>query len=204
MHLSSECLEDLKYLVFWEQSEEPSLMKFLNFRLHAQDLEDEVTEHNRYKNELKAIKKHYDETSDVGQKRCGSVRHEALFDVYNSRTTLRTARSGKTAWERLLVCLGKNDKNSKQINHFWVLQVKRRNISIEMKLLEEKSKLLKKQQDMYSKTNDLINSLETGYHAFDGIFNIDEPDTISHCKFRTRDPWWTKKQTNKDKKDMEM
>ncbi|CAG8577268.1 8829_t:CDS:2 [Ambispora gerdemannii] len=71
MHLSSECLEDLKYL----------------------DLEDEVTEHNRYKNELKAIKKHYDETSDVRQKRCGSVRNKALFEVYNSRTTLRTARS---------------------------------------------------------------------------------------------------------------
>jgi hypothetical protein len=31
---------------------------------------------------------------------------------------------------------------------------------------------------------------------------IDEPDTISHCKFRTRDPWLDpKKQTNKDKKD---
>ena len=43
-------------------------MNFLNFQLHAQDLKDEVTEHNQYKNELKAIKKHYDETSDIGQR----------------------------------------------------------------------------------------------------------------------------------------
>ncbi|CAG8642023.1 1873_t:CDS:2, partial [Paraglomus brasilianum] len=93
MHLSAECLEDLRYVAFWEQSEEPSLKSFLNFRLHAQDLEDKATEHNRYKNKLKAIKKYYDKTSDVRQK---------------------------------------NDKKSKQTNHFWDLQ-ERQNISAEIK-----------------------------------------------------------------------
>ncbi|RIA79468.1 hypothetical protein C1645_71821 [Glomus cerebriforme] len=92
-------------------------MNFLNFRLHAHDLEEEVLEHDRYKNELKAIKKNYAETSDVGQKVIGWLKNF------------------------------KNDKNSKQVNHFWSLQVERRNIFMEIKLLEEKSRLLEKQQN---------------------------------------------------------
>lgn len=49
----------------------------------------------------------------------------------------------------------------------------------QIKMLKQTIKITKYIMDMYSKTNDLINSLETGYHAFDGIFKIDEPDTIS-------------------------
>ncbi|CAG8645467.1 1519_t:CDS:10, partial [Paraglomus occultum] len=71
------------------------------------------------------IRKHYDETSDVGQK------------------VIRWLKDFK------------NDKNSKQIDHFWDLQVKRQNISVEIKLLEEKSKLLEKQQNELENEIDL-------------------------------------------------
>ncbi|CAG8707372.1 13656_t:CDS:10, partial [Funneliformis mosseae] len=116
MHLSFECLEDLKYLVFWEQSKEPSLMKFLNFRLLAQDLEDE----------------HYAEISDVGQKVIKWLKDHSFITIYSS-LYLSGVGVGKTP--------GKNDKNSKQINHFWDLQAKSQNIHAEKKLLEEEAQL---------------------------------------------------------------
>src|SRR6266498_5201729 len=40
----------------------------------------------------------------------------------------------------------KNDKSSDQINHFWDLQLKRQNILAEFKLLEDRCKLLEKEQ----------------------------------------------------------
>ncbi|CAG8654763.1 407_t:CDS:2, partial [Acaulospora colombiana] len=60
--------------------------------------------------------------------------------------------------ERQLVCPGKvvgPHKQSRIIDHFWDLQVKRQNISVEIKLLEEKSKLLEKQQNELENEIDL-------------------------------------------------
>jgi hypothetical protein len=69
----------------------------------------------------------------------------------------------------------------------------------QIKMLKPTIKITKYIMDMYSKTNNLINNLETGYHAFDSIFKIDEPDTVSHSKSKICDPWWSpKKQTKKD------
>ncbi|RUP48615.1 LOW QUALITY PROTEIN: hypothetical protein BC936DRAFT_144299 [Jimgerdemannia flammicorona] len=40
---------------FWKSTDDPTLKKFLDFRLSAGNLEDEETEHNRYKAELSRI-----------------------------------------------------------------------------------------------------------------------------------------------------
>lgn len=47
---------------------EHTLKKFLDFRLSAGNLEDEETEHNRYKAELSRISRYYTESSEFGQK----------------------------------------------------------------------------------------------------------------------------------------
>ncbi|CAG8610604.1 2485_t:CDS:2, partial [Scutellospora calospora] len=61
---------------FWENTKEPTLKKFLDFRLRSGDLEDMQTEHNNYKNELLTISSYYAKISEIGEK----------------------------YWERLLVC----------------------------------------------------------------------------------------------------
>ncbi|CAG8834526.1 11008_t:CDS:2, partial [Racocetra persica] len=53
---------------FWENTENPSLKNFLDFRSKEGNLEDEETEHLRYKCELNTIRKYYSETSEMGQK----------------------------------------------------------------------------------------------------------------------------------------
>jgi hypothetical protein len=58
----------VKYVAFWESTDEPSLNEFLNFRSRAGDLEDEVTEHNRYISELNTISKYYNGISEFGNK----------------------------------------------------------------------------------------------------------------------------------------
>ncbi|CAG8661240.1 9180_t:CDS:2, partial [Paraglomus brasilianum] len=57
-----------KIKAFWKNAEIPSLKKFLDFRLCVGDLNDEQTEHRRYKAELNTISQYYDESSDIGQK----------------------------------------------------------------------------------------------------------------------------------------
>ncbi|CAG8479408.1 16409_t:CDS:2, partial [Acaulospora colombiana] len=42
-----------------------------------------------------------------------------------------------------------NDKNSNKINKFWDLQTKRQNIIVEIKLLEEKNKLVEKELECH-------------------------------------------------------
>ncbi|RUP49921.1 hypothetical protein BC936DRAFT_140975 [Jimgerdemannia flammicorona] len=78
MHFFPKCLEalefpgcwfkfpSLKYTDFWESVDEPSLRKFLDFRLSAGDLKDEATEYHRYITELATIKKYYTEASEMG------------------------------------------------------------------------------------------------------------------------------------------
>lgn len=48
--------------------DEPSLKKFLDFRLEANDLEDRDTEHRQYKTELEIIKNYHGENSEIGAK----------------------------------------------------------------------------------------------------------------------------------------
>ena len=89
MHLLPECLNAVKYrgktccadvflifyiityhlwyVAFWESIDDPSLKKFLDFRLLAGDLEDKQTEYHRYKQELDTIGKFYAEVSEPGQ-----------------------------------------------------------------------------------------------------------------------------------------
>ncbi|CAG8685051.1 5032_t:CDS:2, partial [Cetraspora pellucida] len=68
MYLLSNCIDDLKYSDFWKNTEEPSLNKFLSFRLHQNNLEESEVEHRRYKDELKSISNYYDEESEIGKK----------------------------------------------------------------------------------------------------------------------------------------
>ncbi|CAG8455004.1 8467_t:CDS:2 [Cetraspora pellucida] len=107
MYLLPNCIDDLKYSDFWKNTEEPSLNKFLSFRLHQNNLEESEVEHRRYKDELKSISNYYDEESEIGKKR---------------------------------------DKNSAEVKLFWELQVKKQDILKEIRLLEERCKLLEKEQ----------------------------------------------------------
>lgn len=66
MQLIPECLKALKYSEFWEISENPSLLSFLEYRLHN-NLGQEDTEHSRYKKELETILEYHDKTSEPGK-----------------------------------------------------------------------------------------------------------------------------------------
>ncbi|CAG8622165.1 7177_t:CDS:2 [Acaulospora morrowiae] len=117
MYLLPKCVDELKYSVFWESMDEPSLKKFLDFRLKANNLKDKDTEHRQYKTELEIIQSYHGKNSEIGAK--------------------------ANSWLNQF----KNDKSSDQINHFWNLQLKRQNILVELKLLEDKCKLLEKKRN---------------------------------------------------------
>ncbi|CAB5104893.1 unnamed protein product [Rhizophagus irregularis] len=89
---SLECLNAVQYRAFWENTKNPTLLKFLNFRLSAGDLEDKKTEYNRYNNELNTISKHYAEMSEMGQE---IAKWKGAF---------------------------KNDKRTKSVIQFWEVQ----------------------------------------------------------------------------------
>lgn len=55
-------------LDFWENTKEPTLKKFLDFRLGSGDLGDMQTEHNSYNNELKTISSRHAKVSEIGEK----------------------------------------------------------------------------------------------------------------------------------------
>ena len=43
---------------------------------------------------------------------------------------------------------------------------------------------------MYGEINELVNSLEVGYHEFEDVFN--NPVTFTHSKSHyISEPWWT-------------
>ncbi|CAG8737135.1 18817_t:CDS:2, partial [Acaulospora morrowiae] len=67
MNLHPDCLAALKYPTFWEDTNNPSLRKFLDFRRLEGDLADSDTEHYRYQCELDAFRKYYTEESEVDQ-----------------------------------------------------------------------------------------------------------------------------------------
>ncbi|CAG8736980.1 24318_t:CDS:2, partial [Gigaspora rosea] len=89
MQLTLECLREVQYPAFWKNTENPTYLKFLNFRLSAGDLGDKRTETNRYNNELNTISRHYAEVSEMGQ------------EIVN--------------WKIVF----KNDKRTKSIKQFW-------------------------------------------------------------------------------------
>ncbi|RUS29057.1 hypothetical protein BC938DRAFT_481112 [Jimgerdemannia flammicorona] len=97
---------------FWKSTDDPTLKKFLDFRLSAGNLEDEETEHNRYKAELSRISRYYTESSEFGQKLRGGG--------------LKLSRQ--------------DSKNSKTIQSFWEIYAKKENALMKSKLREEKVK----------------------------------------------------------------
>ncbi|GBC08304.1 hypothetical protein RclHR1_08000001 [Rhizophagus clarus] len=114
MRLTPECLDAVKYRAFWEDTEEPSLKKFLDFRLLAGDLEDKKIEHTRYSNELNTISKFYAEASEFGQR------------ILNWKKAYNESK-------RLTV-----------INHFWKLQNDRQNIALRNTLIDDKTNMQEK------------------------------------------------------------
>ncbi|CAG8461569.1 18029_t:CDS:10 [Acaulospora morrowiae] len=170
MQLTTECLKALKSGAFWESTDTPSLHKYLKFRLHEGNLEAEETEHLRYNSDLNIISKYYSESSEVGQKVLkwkqdfkmrGLCRHQ-LPCWFRTGIGKGFVLVGEHAINcGVLVCklfcivtdyhadfvlaVGKNDKNSYQINNFWDLQVKRNNIEMEIKLLEKEQNKMETQ-----------------------------------------------------------
>ncbi|RGB25193.1 hypothetical protein C1646_470903 [Rhizophagus diaphanus] len=84
MILLPECLNALKYSVFWQNNDNPSLKKFLDFRFNSGNLENQTIEHSRYRSELDTISTYYTETSEVGRivRKC----KKDFADDKNSRT----------------------------------------------------------------------------------------------------------------------
>ncbi|RUS26444.1 hypothetical protein BC938DRAFT_470761 [Jimgerdemannia flammicorona] len=68
MQFPPECRDALRFPDFWEGTDEPSLREFLDFRLSAGDLKDEVTEHHNYSTDLNKLSKFYAEVSEMGKK----------------------------------------------------------------------------------------------------------------------------------------
>ncbi|CAG8564775.1 16530_t:CDS:10 [Funneliformis caledonium] len=146
MHLLPECLNAVKYPAFWESTSEPSLKKFLDFRLSAGNLEDMKTEYNRYKKELNEISKFYTEVSEFGQKvqkwktafkAMGTT--ACLLVKYTPRTTLRPLVQLSTSTTLQPVALG--SKRSSIIKRFWEFQNERQNIVARNNLQEEQARM---------------------------------------------------------------
>ncbi|CAI2189448.1 18641_t:CDS:2, partial [Funneliformis geosporum] len=122
---------------FWEETDQPSLKKFLDFRFSAGDIEEMIVEYARYKNELNTISRYYTEASEFG-----------------TPTTLRSVMIvvGKTVMfvdELCVMDFGNHDarercefdsKQSSVIKGFWKLIVEGNNIEAKKKLQEDKAK----------------------------------------------------------------
>ncbi|CAG8672243.1 5985_t:CDS:2 [Funneliformis mosseae] len=139
MDLIPECLNDLFYHVFWENTKEPTLKKFLDFWLRSGDLEDMQTEHNNYKNELLTISSHYAKISEIGEKYWKRLlvcwcTHLPMNDPCRLPFNLLVHKE-KTA------CSFVSAKKTKQIKIFWEMHEQKENINMKSKLLEEQYKL---------------------------------------------------------------
>ncbi|RUP45424.1 hypothetical protein BC936DRAFT_148205 [Jimgerdemannia flammicorona] len=168
MHLTAECLESLKCRAFWENTDTPSLKKFLEFRFLAGDLEFEEIEHSYYKHDLNTIGSHYAEVSEVGRKVLKwKQRFKASLPCSITNYPAGAAGSGKgpvlvgehivdgvsvcsVALQRTTLWCGSqrkgpNDKNSKSIRRFWVLQVNRQSKLVESQTAQQISELVTNQ-----------------------------------------------------------
>ncbi|CAG8591594.1 8837_t:CDS:2 [Ambispora leptoticha] len=169
MRLLPDCLNAVKYRAFWESTDDPSLKKFLDFRLSAGDLEDMKTEYYRYSKELGTISKFYAEVSEHGREVISgndrvsvgelySTNHfETLCIVeYTSYSTTRALVVGTTA------CL-LSDKKSAIIRRFWKLQVERQNIIGKVKLHEDRvdARVKKTVQDLQASQHITIADVAT-------------------------------------------
>ncbi|CAG8619334.1 9296_t:CDS:10 [Dentiscutata erythropus] len=150
MYLLPNCIDDLKYSDFWKNTEEPSLNKFLSFRLHQNNLEESEVEHRRYKDELKSISNYYDEESEIGKKvLIWKQKFKASINLFVDLTLCHRQLPLLVAYwqgKGCLLVVGKRDKNSAEVKLFWELQVKKQDILKEIRLLEERCKLLEKEQ----------------------------------------------------------
>ncbi|CAG8637383.1 3035_t:CDS:10, partial [Paraglomus brasilianum] len=97
---------------FWESTDEPSLKKFLDFRLSSGDIEDRKIEYARYNNELITIARYYAEESAVG--RCIS------------------------SWKNAF--MASQSKRSAAIKQFWKVENEKQNILSKNHLVEERAK----------------------------------------------------------------
>ncbi|RIB10373.1 hypothetical protein C2G38_194088 [Gigaspora rosea] len=125
MQLTPECLVALKYSEFWENSENPSLLSFFEYRLHN-NLEQKEKEHSRYKKEVETIIEYHD----------------------------KTCETGKIALQ--LLKKFQSDKKSREVNQFWELQAKRRNLISEFKLCESEVKLCEEKEKLNEKKQNEI------------------------------------------------
>nr|CAG8632375.1 10750_t:CDS:10 [Entrophospora candida] len=166
MHLLPECLNAVKYPAFWESTSEPSLKKFLDFRLSAGNLEDMKTEYNRYKKELNEISKFYTEVSEFGQKvQKWKTAFKAIYSTdhletlstieYINYSTTCGACSGTiayllmsyTQWTLGTIVLAKDSYSIIEYNlgtgthRFWEFQNERQNIVARNNLQEEQARM---------------------------------------------------------------
>ncbi|RHZ63287.1 hypothetical protein Glove_330g50 [Diversispora epigaea] len=142
LRLHPDYLDALKYPTFWEETRNPSLKKFLDFRHLENDLEDSDTEHYGYQCELNTISKYYTEKSEVeclhgllcgwyackGKVEC-SVRSSFWVECSYGQPCGWDAREEKGGMLE--------DKKSRSVKLFWDKQ----DICSESELLNEKSKL---------------------------------------------------------------
>ncbi|CAG8730845.1 12932_t:CDS:10, partial [Dentiscutata erythropus] len=129
IQLIPECLNALKYQTFWENTKEPTLFDFLNFRLSTGVLDDKRTEYSQYKNKLTTINKFYAEASDCKSLSAPTTLQPVMLVVGKSVMSV----VGKSVVPVNKQCLTNyfgtcyarkefNDKRSKVINNFWDCQ----------------------------------------------------------------------------------
>ncbi|CAG8629870.1 7316_t:CDS:10, partial [Ambispora gerdemannii] len=140
--------------------DEPSLKKFLDFRLSAGDLEESKVEYAQYNNEITTISRFYAEASAFGQQwerlscllvSCSTNHLETLRTIeYTNYSANRRVCSGNDCHE---------SKWSSVIKRFWKLQNENQNIMMKNKLIEEKIIALEE------KAKAKVRKLQTAQHV---------------------------------------
>ncbi|CAG8525044.1 23365_t:CDS:2 [Racocetra persica] len=219
MYLLPECLNAVKYRAFWESTDQPSLKKFLDFRLSAGDIEDSRVEYDRYKKELDEISKFYAEASKSGQE---VQRWKNAFKASNGKDCLSVGELAPRTALRLIIPLSTpttlqscalvvgttacllESKRSSAIKNFWKLQNERQNLIMKNQLVEDKVNFRKE------KANAKVQKLQTNQYitvatvATEQIQQYAKSTTTSITKrFFDNDNERTAKRTrtNKDSED---
>ncbi|CAG8660816.1 18342_t:CDS:2, partial [Acaulospora morrowiae] len=151
---------------FWESVKKPSLVKYLEFRLHEDDINNLETEHHSYIMELNTIAKHCAESPEIVQKfdfiYCSAPDCVALFrHQLPCQALFGSGKECSSVVGKSAVLLVAGDKSSEEVNLFWNLH---QNIHTEIKLYEKKAHLHRK-----SKPNDLKDqiSIKQTQHILD-------------------------------------
>ncbi|CAG8485652.1 1505_t:CDS:10 [Paraglomus occultum] len=160
MQLSPECRNSINFSDFWASVDEPSLRKFLDFRLSAGDLNDESEEHHRYISELKTIKKYYAEASEMGRNISKWInRFKSASLQWEPQTTLQSA---SLQWEP-------RERNSFSVKTFWEFQQQKYNIDVKRQLIREEG---------------LLDFEETGLRRLHDASSAIHNDHLQHYKQR--------------------